>query len=95
MNKLLIGFAALIGMNVSANAQCYQGLYGQSSCGNRGLYGVQTSVPTPPTTYNTYGNQTYGSNGTQGTTYGNQTFITGPNGYHRTCTTQGTQTTCY
>jgi hypothetical protein len=49
---------------------------------------------TPDVTYNTYGNQTYGSDGSVATQYGTQTYITQPTGKTVTCTSYGTMTVC-
>ena len=51
---------------------------------------------TPPATFQTYGNTTYGSDGSVAQTYGNQTYITGPNPAQPqvVCSTYGNQTYC-
>lgn len=46
-----------------------------------------------PGAYSTYGNTTYGPNGTTQQTYGNQTYVQGPNGAPTTTySTYGSQT---
>ena len=63
-----------------------------------GDYSTQPQVivvpSTPDVTYSTYGNQTYGSDGSVATQYGTQTYITPANGPTVTCSTYGTQTYC-
>lgn len=51
-------------------------------------------VYTPPTTYQSYGNRTYGSDGTTVQSYGNRDYITRPNGSTTTCSTYGNRTYC-
>jgi hypothetical protein len=49
---------------------------------------------TPDTTYTTYGNMTWGSDGSSYLTYGNTTYGYGPNGQMNQCSTYGNQTYC-
>jgi hypothetical protein len=52
------------------------------------------NTQTPQTTYQTYGNITYGSDGTVSQTYGETTYVNGPNGQHLICQTYGNVTYC-
>ena len=66
-------------------------------------YGNEATAPTvympytPPTTYQTYGQTTYGSDGTiiQRQLYGNQIYVQPPNNAPQVvCSTYGNTTTC-
>lgn len=72
-------------------AQSHYGNQTFAPDGTYSTYGTQTFGPNG--TYSTYGNQTFGSDGSTATTYGDTTFIEGPNG-SMTCSRYGTQAFC-
>jgi ABC-type oligopeptide transport system substrate-binding subunit len=98
---LVVVFTAAAFSGLADAQTIYQGPGTYSSYGNltywpggtQSRYGNQTHTEGGET-YSTYGNLTYGSNGTVVQRYGNQRYISGPDGQTRTCTTYGNQTYC-
>lgn len=96
LTALAVALAALLSSAAQAQGP-YVGY--QSPANGYGGYhspanGNMPSTRAPSVTYSTYGNQTYGSDGSTITQYGNQTYITPSKGPSVTCSTYGNQTYC-
>jgi hypothetical protein len=99
MSKFLWAVAAVLAAvpNATEAQFIYQGPGAYSTYGNQTYGPAGTQSPYGNyngTTYATYGNTTYGSDGTTSQTFGNQTYITDPNGRIHVCSTHANHTYC-